>query len=174
MNKERSEVVAIVDEDDKQTGTTTREEVHKKGVLHREAYVIIITPKKEVLLQKRKDNNLWDFTSSGHVAFSETYERGAQRELKEEMGINVEQEELKEIAYKRLESIKPNKINKRFVKIFLVEKDIPMSKLILQKEEVIGARYFDKESVMELIFDEHKLTTNTCKKIIKEFILEKL
>lgn len=174
MNKERSEVVAIVDENDKQVGTTTREEAHKKGVLHREAYVIIINSKKEIILQKRKDNKLWDFSSSGHVAFSESYERGAQRELKEEIGVSVEQDELQEIAYKRLETIKPNKINKRFVKVFLIRKDVPMTDLRLQKEEVIEVRYFDKEGVMELIFDEHKLTTNTCKKIIKEFILEML
>jgi len=82
----------VVDADDRVIGQATREEVHKKGLLHRSVHILVFNPAGELFLQKRslnKDENpgLWDTSSAGHVETGEDYQTSAERELEEELGI---------------------------------------------------------------------------------------
>jgi isopentenyldiphosphate isomerase len=66
------EKLDIVDEDDNIIGQDTRENVHRKGLLHREIHVIIYNDENEILLQKRSMNkdtypSLLDISVGGHV-----------------------------------------------------------------------------------------------------------
>ena len=62
----------IVDENDQIIGEDTRENIHRKGLLHREIHVWFYTPKSEIVFQHRAKNkdtfpDLLDATVGGHV-----------------------------------------------------------------------------------------------------------
>ena len=90
-----AEIFDIIDEHDNVIGQASREEAHKKSMLHRIVDIFIFNSKGELLLQKRsekKDTNpgLWTFSAGGHVEYGETYLEAANKELEEELaGVGV-------------------------------------------------------------------------------------
>ena len=85
----------VVDEHDRKIGDAGRSEVHENNLRHRAIHVLIFNEKGEVLLQKRspwKDRHpsLWDSSVAGHVSADEEYDATAQRELVEELGVEME------------------------------------------------------------------------------------
>ena len=98
-----SEIFDIVDDNGNPTGkTATRKEAHSKGLQHRTAHVWIFRKKDDklqVLLQKRcKDKDsfpgCFDISSAGHIPAGVDFIPSAIRELKEELGIDVDSNEL--------------------------------------------------------------------------------
>lgn len=88
----RDEIFDVVNAADEVVGQSTRHEVHRLGLLHRAAHVIVLNAGGQVFLQKRshlKDRQpgVWDSSASGHVDSGESYEACAVRELREELGI---------------------------------------------------------------------------------------
>ena len=82
--------VVTVNEHDEVAGTMLRSEAHKNGTPHRIAVIYVENDKGEILVQIRMSGTL-DHSSAGHVDPGESYLQTAQRELKEELGIeNVE------------------------------------------------------------------------------------
>jgi len=86
------EIFDVVNERDEVVGHRPRSEVHRLGLMHRAAHVLVFNSRGEVFLQKRslkKDRQpgLWDSSASGHVDSGETYDAGAVRELREEIGL---------------------------------------------------------------------------------------
>ncbi len=86
------EIFDVVNERDEVIGQAPRAEVHRRGLLHRSAHVLVFNRKGEVLLQKRsmkKDRQpgVWDSSASGHLNSGEDYDACAVRELKEEIGL---------------------------------------------------------------------------------------
>ena len=78
----------------------TREECHKEGLWHRAIYAFIIDENKNILLQKRSDNkklwpNMWDVTVGGHVDAGEFGRQALIREVKEELGIEINDDDIK-------------------------------------------------------------------------------
>jgi len=107
--KKYQEKLDIVDEDDNVIGQDTRENIHQKGLLHREIHVIIYNDKDEILFQKRSKNKdtyprLLDISIGGHVDLGENYEDTAIKELKEESGILANKEDLKFLKKTRSKS----------------------------------------------------------------------
>jgi isopentenyldiphosphate isomerase len=96
-------VLNIVDEEGKIIGEETRENIHKKGLLHREIHVWYYTSKKEIIFQlrgKHKDTfpNLLDATVGGHVELGESFEDAALKEMLEETGVKAKKDDLKQIT----------------------------------------------------------------------------
>ena len=84
----------IVDENDQEIGTATRQEVHENNFRHRAVHMLIFNGTGELLLQKRspwKDRHplLWDSSAAGHVEANEQYDESAARELEEELGVTT-------------------------------------------------------------------------------------
>ena len=167
------EIIAVVDDNDNVIGEAARKEVNK-GLLHREVYIYLINSKKQVLLHKRADNHLWDHSSSGHLPTEQDYEEGAIRETEEELGIKLDKEELKELAKEKFKTVKPEKINYRFAKVYLVKKDVPIEEFKIQEEEVEAIKYFDESELKELMDTPEKIMTGSAKKVIKKYILKLL
>ncbi len=93
------EILDFVDGSDQVIGQATRAEVHRLKLKHRATHIVLSNCAAEVFVQLRsmqKDNNpgLWDTSAAGHVDAGETYLQCACRELKEELGIGVNEEEL--------------------------------------------------------------------------------
>jgi isopentenyldiphosphate isomerase len=85
----------VVDEQDRVTGRARRGEVHARGLRHRAVHVLVQRPDGALFLQQRslgKDSSpgLWDSSASGHLDSGEDYDAAAVRELREELGVDVE------------------------------------------------------------------------------------
>ena len=88
------EMFDVVDRSDKVIGRASREEVHRKGLLHRSTHLLVFDGYGRVLLQKRsmgKDRfpGRWDSSVSGHVDSGEHYDECIVREAMEEIGIDL-------------------------------------------------------------------------------------
>jgi len=96
----QDELLTQVDEDNHLIGSISRGEAHETaGVFYRTIYVLVKNDKGEVLVQKRSSTkdlypDCWDLSVGGHVNFGKSYEETAARELKEELGLDVTQEDL--------------------------------------------------------------------------------
>jgi isopentenyl-diphosphate Delta-isomerase len=90
------EIFDVVNEADEVIGCEKRGEVHRLGLRHRAVHVLVFNSRGEVFLQKRsmkKDTfpGAWDSSSSGHLDCGEEYDACAVRELREEIGLKVDQ-----------------------------------------------------------------------------------
>lgn len=84
----------VVDGDDVVIGRQLRSIIHRDGLRHREVHVWFVTPKHELILQRRgatKDTNPNMLTSTvgGHVEEGQDYMQAALTECLEETGIEV-------------------------------------------------------------------------------------
>ena len=90
----KTERFPVVDKNDRFLGHASRSEVHGNNLLHRAVHILIFNEAGEVYLQQRsrwKDRQplKWDSSAAGHVGAAESYDETAQRELKEELAVNV-------------------------------------------------------------------------------------
>jgi len=88
------DIFGVVNERDEVVDCQPRSVVHRLGLKHRAAHVLVFSSRGEVFLQKRsmkKDRQpgLWDSSASGHVDSGEDYDACAARELREEIGLNL-------------------------------------------------------------------------------------
>ena len=93
-----AEILDIIDEDGNLLGfSQDRKLVHEQGLLHHASGIILLNKINGqwcMLSQQRsknKDKNagLWDMSASGHVPSGQTPEESLQREIKEELGLNI-------------------------------------------------------------------------------------
>lgn len=85
--------VILVDQDDKVTGSMEKMEAHRKGELHRAFSVFIFNSNGELLIQQRAlekyhSAGKWSNTCCSHPYIGEETINGANRRLKEEMGMD--------------------------------------------------------------------------------------
>jgi isopentenyl-diphosphate delta-isomerase type 1 len=88
------ELFDVVDGEDRVIGQRPRPEVHRLGLRHRAVHVFIFNARGDLFLQKRsqfKDTfpGAWDSSCSGHLQPGESYDAGAARELREELGLRT-------------------------------------------------------------------------------------
>ena len=144
----------------------SREECHTKGLWHKAVVVFIIsTDNKRVLLQKRSSTkklwpNLWDVSAGGHVLTGELGYQAVLRETKEELGIELDEADLRFIGAVTSEGIKGNIINKHFNEFYITHKDIKLEEIKLQTEEVQDIKWIDVEDLVRRIKNNYEdLTT---------------
>ena len=145
----------------------TRDECHEKGLWHRAVYAFIIDRNGNVLLQKRSANkklwpNMWDVTVGGHVDSNEFGRQALIREAKEELGIDIQDDEIKYLIGSTSINKKKNIINKHYNECYLIIKEIDIAEMDLQKEEVSEVKYFTKKEILERINNNYEgLTEKT-------------
>ena len=144
----------------------TREECHKKGLWHKAVVIFIISEdNNRVLLQQRSATkklwpNLWDITAGGHVLSGEFGYQTVIRETKEEIGVDIDKNDLEFIGCSTSENISGDIINKHFNEYYIVHKDIDVNDIVLQEEEVQDIKWFDKEEIINRINDNYKDLTD--------------
>ena len=143
------EYVDILDDKGNKTGQTKSfDEVHQAGLIHRTVHVWILNSKNELLIQKRERNRkayplYWDISASGHISAGQTSLEAAQRETKEELGLDVSESEF-EYLFTLEEHIVLNDgtyINNEFQDVYLVKKDIDNSRIKLTDGEVEEVKF---------------------------------
>ncbi|MBX2933346.1 MAG: isopentenyl-diphosphate Delta-isomerase [Ferruginibacter sp.] len=97
--------VILVDEQDVQTGTMEKMEVHQKALLHRAFSIFIFNSKGEMLLHKRADKKyhspgLWTNACCSHPAPGQETLVAAENRLQEEMGFCVSLKKAFDFIYK--------------------------------------------------------------------------
>jgi len=150
------EYLDILDIKGNRTGNTkSKEEVHRNGDWHAAAHVWIINSKDELLIQKKSqfkttNQGKWDISAAGHLSAGEEPLEAAIRETKEELGITVGKEELKHVlTYKR--QVTHNNgtfINNGFQYVFLVKKDLNLSKIRFNKKEISEIKFITLSNLM--------------------------
>jgi len=100
------ELYDVVDEEGRVVGRASRAEVHSDpGLIHRAVHILVFRPDGRLLLQKRvKQKDVepgkWDTSVGGHVDAGEDYFSAAQREMKEELGIEEPLEHIYDFKYR--------------------------------------------------------------------------
>lgn len=158
----KQEYFDIYNGDMEHIGTELRSEVHKKGYWHKSFQCWFVFKEgfdKYILFQKRhacKDTypNLLDITAAGHLSAGETV-ADASRELKEELGVCVDFNDLIPVGIVREEKIEDSFIDREFGNVFLYLCDIPMENFKLQADEVVGMYKVKLKDAM-LLFNEEQ------------------
>lgn len=86
------ELFDVVDEADRVIATATRADVHRRGLRHRSAHILVFDADGRLYLQRRSFSKecspgLWDTSAAGHLSAGEDYAAAARRELAEELGL---------------------------------------------------------------------------------------
>lgn len=92
MTDPAEELLDVVDEQDRVTGTAPRGEVYRRGLLHRCVFVLVRDPRGRIFVHRRTDTKMFapgahDMFVGGVVGAGETYAGAAVREAEEELGV---------------------------------------------------------------------------------------
>ena len=106
--------------------------------------VFIQNSKGEFLLQKRvqKKDGKWA-TTGGHPVSGETSMQGIITEINEELGINVNNDNIK--------LFKTIKTEDDFVDLYYLKEDINIKNIVVQKEEVDKVKWSSIDEIKEMI-----------------------
>ena len=166
----------VLNENGEYTGRVeSRKKCHSEGMWHKAVAVFMINSKNQVLLQKRSPKkklwpNTWDITAGGHVLAGEFGFETIIREIQEEIGINVEKNDMTFIGAATSTNISTDIVNKHFNEYYIVNKDVDESKLKLQEEEVSEVKWIDKEEIIKKIKDNYNGITD--KKAFWEYLIK--
>ena len=158
------EYIDIVDELGNLTGEALEKgEAHSLGKWHLTAHVWIYNSNGQILFQKRALSKstfpgLWDISVAGHISTGETVEVGAYREILEEIGLDIDINDLEKIfVFKESHYHEAmNWYNNEFHHVFLYKFDGNISDLILQEEEVEAVRFLSVKGFVDELNDSEK------------------
>ena len=135
----------LYDENKKLTGEKIyKEQDVPKGCYYITVVVFIQNSKNEFLLQKRvkKKDGKWA-TTGGHPVSGETSRQGIITEIKEELGIDI--------LEKNIKLFKTIKTEDDFVDIYYLKEDIDINKVRIQKEEVSAVKWATINDIEKMI-----------------------
>ncbi len=89
------EWVDVIDDDGRTVGVVTRAEIRARRLPHRCTYILVFNSRGELFVHLRTTTkdvfpSYWDVTIGGVLAAGESFDQGARREAREELGIDVE------------------------------------------------------------------------------------
>jgi len=117
------------------------------------AIVFIENSSGEFLIQKTSLEKGGEYSSTGgHIDSGETPLEAIKREIKEELGISVDNDKIESLGYVLYD--KPLRY------VFYLKKDINLKEVNIQKEEVASIEYMSKEKIFSLIDNNLFLTSH--------------
>ena len=141
--------------DGKYLGTKTCTECHKlnPGFYHKPAWTWCYNSNGEILVQKRsmRVKNFpggWDMPCAGHIDAGETPKEGAIREAKEELGIDINEEDM-EFMFEYIEDL-----TWEIGQVFFFKLDKKENELTLQEEEVDEVKWLSFEDFKKLLYSD--------------------
>ena len=157
-------------------GVIDKDEAHSKGLWHKSVHVWILNSNNEILLQYRcADKKLypdtWDCSFAGHISAGETSIDAVLREGKEELGIDVDLNNLNYILTNREHLSYDDIDSNEFVDIYLLRQDVELDNIVFQEEEVSDAKYVSIEEFFNLMSSNkllpHKIEYMVLKELLK-------
>ncbi|SRR6266516_1430479 len=128
----------IVNEEDVIIGQATKEDVAAHNLICRVCFIMLVNSRGELLLHQRSANKrayplYWSGAAAGHVISGESYQDAAQREMKEEIGVEADLEFIGKFF---------SKDDREMVGVFLGYYDGPIE---IEPMEVEQVDYFSPE-----------------------------
>jgi isopentenyl-diphosphate delta-isomerase len=158
------EYIDIWSSDGQPTGQSClKDEAHQNGWFHPTVHIWFYNTTPALLLQKRsltKDTfpGFWDVSVAGHVSAGESILDGAIREVKEEIGLDINASDLKPLDIrKNTNRFKNGIIDCEFQHVFLVKLDTELSQLRIQESEVDAIRLFSFEELQSCRRQKHPI-----------------
>lgn len=154
------EIVDLYNEQGEIIGKVDKNEAHKKGLLHKTIHAWILNKNNELLIQKRcskKDYfpNVWDVSIGGHIDRGESSIDCVIREAREELGLNLRDSDIKYLFTVK-EELTYKDINCReFADVFLIKKDIDITNLVYQEEEVEKTKFIKVEEFLKNCYNDN-------------------
>ena len=145
-----SEIWDLYDGNGQKTGRTmVRGEEVPAGLYHLGVHIWPMNSLGEFLGQKRSmmvqwKPGLWAVTGGSAMAGEDAL-TAARRELREELGVDAGEDELRRIACLRRTN--------SFCNVFIIRTDRPAEDFVLQKEEVCAVRWCDADRLMRMVAD---------------------
>ena len=151
------EFIDVLDENGKKTGIVrNRQLIYKTGSWHKSVHVWLLNSSNELLIQKRAKNketfpDLWAISIAGHVMSGEESIEAAIREIKEEVGLDINPQSLELMfSIKRTQNYKDGYLNVHD-DVYLLKYDLNIEGAQLQKEELTDIKFIDyKDLEMKL------------------------
>jgi len=140
--------VIIVNEKDEVIGSKPRDDRNQTDII-RVSGLLVFNPKGEVLLSRRGLNKIndpgkWGPSVAGTVEEGETYASNIIKEAKEEIGLEIDEKDLKVGRHSYQETS-----HKYFSTQFSTVVDKPISDFVIQKEEVEEIRWVSIPDLLE-------------------------
>ena len=137
------ELVDVVDEQGRTVGTVTRREVRARRLPHRCTYILVFNSRGELFVHLRTATKdvfpaHWDVAVGGVLSAGETFDEGARREAREELGVDVELEALFPFRYQDAATLVHSMV-------YRGRHDGPFQ---LQREEVVRGEFLPIAQVM--------------------------
>ena len=158
------EILDIVDDNGIPTGKTVdRVTAHREGIQHRTAHLWIARRRDgqiELLLQKRcmeKDSfpGCYDISSAGHIPAGMDYVPSALRELREELGVTAQAEDLIPCGLKRVtvknEFHEHPYVDRQVCNVYLMWMDRPAEEFVVQREEIESVMWMEYQAVRKAV-----------------------
>jgi len=143
------ELVDLYDENRLPLGKTAERSAPKgPGELRLVVHVCVFDRRGRLLIQQRTRSkfifpNLWDVSVGGGVDAGETSRRGAEREVREELGVSLD-----------LSGLRPSvtvNFDGGFDDFYILIRDLRLEELTLQREEVRDVRWASLEEVLGML-----------------------
>ncbi len=156
------ELIDVINpETGKKTGEIiTKKEAHQKGIWHSSVHIWFISKdNKKILLQKRCSEknlfpNMWDISVGGHISSGEEPLTAAKRELSEELGLNPEDYNFIYQTTLKEKFVDHDILSNEIVYVYLINTDLDLNEITLQKEEVAEIKWYTKQELQELNNDK--------------------
>ncbi|SDJ16413.1 NUDIX hydrolase [Salimicrobium halophilum] len=139
----------VYDKDRNPTGKRMkRGDAFEQGAYHVVIHVCLFNPRGEMLIQQRQPEkehwkNMWDVTVGGSAIAGETSQQAAEREVKEEIGYDL-----------NLGNIRPSltvNFENGFDDYYLLESDVSIAALKVPTEEVMQVRWGSQREILGMI-----------------------
>lgn len=154
-------------------GEAERDEIHKNNLWHREVSVWVLNDKNEILVQRRSPNKKQNpnkyAVCAGHIDIGERPEEAAVRELFEETGIKVNENELNFIDM----YVNEQEENNCFKYTYYIQTSKKISEMVMQVEEVSELKFITMDELEDVIRTQDEDWTFS-KKFYAKLIVDKL
>lgn len=153
------ELLDIYDEKENYIGTEERKIVHQKALWHKTVHCWLYDKLGNVYFQIRKNEKTFYTTASGHVSAGETLKEAFGREIKEEIGINIDYEKAELIEVVNFKLDRENKDgsmfrDRAFANVFAYKIDNTPT-FNLDPNEVIGIVKVNAKEALDLFKNEN-------------------
>ena len=148
----------VLDENGNRTGEIKlRADVHKDGDWHKVVHIWIINQNNEILLQRRcptKDSlpNMLDMACAGHLTTEDDSITAALRELKEELNLDINPNQLNFIkTFKNRLRYSDTFINNEFADMYILKTNKKISEMKFQESEISEIMFIDFNKFKEMV-----------------------
>lgn len=143
------ELVDVIDAEGRTIGVVTRAEMRARRLPHRCTYILVFNSRGELFVHLRtatKDvfPSHWDVTIGGVLAAGESFDDGARREAREELGVEVQPKSLFPFRYRDSGTVVHGMV-------YRVDHDGPFR---LQPEEIVRGEFVAPSRVDQRANDE--------------------